>query len=152
MKLKNNKGFTGVDIAVSLVILLIFVSFIAALFYNLSNTSKRVERKTQATNIAIEFIEAMKATPFNNLLAVSDNYKIPTTITKEDFKNLTEKEINIPNGYTVKISIQNPKDSSGTESVEMGQVMKIITAEVTYRIGNTDTDEKVVIETLVKNI
>ena len=69
MKLKNNKGFTGVDVAVSLVILLIFISFVAALFYNVSNTSKRMERKTQATNIAIEFIEAMKATPFETLAA-----------------------------------------------------------------------------------
>ena len=34
MKLKNNKGFTGVDVAVSLVILLVFIAFISALFYN----------------------------------------------------------------------------------------------------------------------
>ena len=46
MRIKNNKGFTGVDVAVSLVILLIFVSFIAALFYNLSNTTNRIERKS----------------------------------------------------------------------------------------------------------
>ena len=62
MKLKNNKGFTGVDVAVSLVILLVFIAFISALFYNVSTTTKRIERKTQATDIAIAFIEAMKVT------------------------------------------------------------------------------------------
>ena len=32
MKLKDNKGVTGVDVAVATLILIIFVSFIAALF------------------------------------------------------------------------------------------------------------------------
>ncbi len=144
MKLKNNKGFTGVDVAVSLVILLIFISFVAALFYNVSNTSKRMERKTQATNIAIEFIEAMKATPFETLAA---NTQSQVTMDKDTFKSLTGKTVEIPNGYTVKISIEDPNNDSN-----MGQVMKIITAEVTYQLGNADTEENVMIQTLVKNI
>ena len=144
MKLKNNKGFTGVDVAVSLVILLIFISFVAALFYNVSNTSKRIERKTQATNIAIEFIEAMKATPFETLAA---NTQSQVTMDKDTFKSLTGKTVEIPNGYTVKISIEDPNNDSN-----MGQVMKIITAEVTYQLGNADTEENVMIQTLVKNI
>lgn len=148
MRIKNNKGFTGVDVAVSLVILLIFVSFIAALFYNLSNTTNRIERKSQATDLAIQFIEAMKATPFETLAAT--NLEDGMNMTTENFENLTGKEVIIPNGYTVKIYIQNPKDSSGNTSVEMGQVMKVIVAEVSYKLGNTD--ENVKIETLVKNI
>ena len=37
--MRNNKGFTGVDIAVSVVIFTIFVTVIASMFYNLSVTS-----------------------------------------------------------------------------------------------------------------
>lgn len=148
MKIKDNKGFTGVDVAVSLVILLIFVSFVAALFYNLGNTSKRIERKTEATNLAIAFIEAMKATPFETLAAT--NLEGLTTMTSETFQTLTGKEITIPNGYKVNIAIKNPSDSAGNDSPEMGQVMKIVVAEVTYSLGKTE--EKVNIETLVKNI
>ena len=144
MKLKNNKGFTGVDVAVSLVILLVFIAFISALFYNVSTTTKRIERKTQATDIAIAFIEAMKVTPFATLSA---NQQTEVAMTTETFKNLTGKEIEIPNGYTVKISIENPNND-----VNIGQVVKIITAEVTYQLGNADTEEKVMIQTLVKNI
>ena len=148
MKLKNNKGFTGVDVAVSLVILLVFVSFVAALFYNLANTSNRIERKSQATNIAIECIEAIKTTPFATLAA---NPQTQVTIDENTFKNLTGKTVEIPNGYTVKISIENPKDSSGNESTEMGQVIKVITVEVSYSWGKNNT-EKVTIETLAKDI
>ena len=56
MNLKNDRGIAGVDIAVSLVILLIFVSLIAGLFYNISNTSKKLDKKTEATNLAINTI------------------------------------------------------------------------------------------------
>ena len=59
--MKSNKGFTGVDIAVAVVILIIFVSVISAMFYNLSVTERRIQRKTEATNTAIRVIEAMKA-------------------------------------------------------------------------------------------
>lgn len=148
MKLKNNKGFTGVDVAVSLVILLIFVSFIAALFYNLANTSKRVERKTQATNIAIEVIEALKATPFETLYA---NPKLNESLDIVAFKTLTGKDVSIPNGYNVKYSIKNPNNADGSESAEMGQVIKIISVDVDYILGNENT-ETVTIETLVKNL
>ena len=66
---------------------------------------------------------------------------------KDTFKSLTGKTVEIPNGYTVKISIEDPNNDSN-----MGQVMKIITAEVTYQLGNADTEENVMIQTLVKNI
>lgn len=148
MKFKNNKGFTGVDVAVSLVILLVFVSFIAALFYNLANTSKRIERKAQATNIAIEVIEALKATPFEKL---QNNPKLNETLNIETFNELTGKNLSIPNGYSVKYSIKNPNNSDGSESIEMGQVIKMLSVDVDYTLGN-GTTETVKIETLVKNL
>ena len=86
----------------------------------------------------------MKVTPFATLSA---NQQTEVAMTTETFKNLTGKEIEIPNGYTVKISIENPNND-----VNIGQVVKIITAEVTYQLGNADTEEKVMIQTLVKNI
>lgn len=142
MKLKDNKGLTGVDVAVSIVILLIFVSFITSLFYNLSNTSKRIEKKATATNLAIEVIEAMKATEFTTLAGYTADQK---EMTADDITNLTGKVLTIPNGYTVKISIKNPNDDDN-----MGQVIKIITSEISYT--ENKKVETVKIETLVKNI
>ena len=159
MKIKENKGFTGVDVAVSLVILLVFVSFVAALFYNLSNTSKRIERKSIATNLAIEVIESMKSADFTELdtyaTASGCNTQLIelTDSTKTNFETLIGKTINIENGYEVKISIKNPEDKDGdaSKSEAMGQVIKVISVQVNYTLGKSGT-ETVNIETLVKNI
>lgn len=136
MKLRNNKGFTGVDIAISAVILMIFVSLITALFYNSSITSTKVERKAKASNIAIEVIEALKVTNFSDLVSTEEN---PMTI--EQLNTYTSKSINIPNGYNVKILIENYRDED---------IIKTITVEVSYFVGKNT--ENVTISTLVKNI
>ena len=54
MKIKDEKGFTGVDVAIATVVIIVFLGFIAGLFYNLASTSTRVERKTRATNRSIK--------------------------------------------------------------------------------------------------
>ena len=39
--MKNNKGFTGVDVAIGVIIFTIFISVVAAMFYNISTSQKR---------------------------------------------------------------------------------------------------------------
>lgn len=135
MKLKDNKGVTGVDVAISLVIIIIFVSFIAALFYNVSTTSKRIDRKTTATNLAVEVIEAMKSVGCEQLASNTEE----TELTTENMSTLIFKQIDIPNGYTVKISIEDYNDSG---------IVKTVTAKVSYLDGKQT--ETVKIETLIK--
>ena len=124
MKLKDNKGFAGVDAAVAIVVLLVFVSFIASLFLNLGNSAKKIYRKATATILAIEVIEAMKKTEFDTL---NDNVITQKSMTASEIEILTGKTIEIPKGYTIKISIENPK-----EDAEIGQLIKIIKSEVSY--------------------
>lgn len=140
MNLKNNKGVTGVDIAISIVILIIFVSFIAAMFYNLSKSSKELERKTTATNLAIEIIETMKITEFD-LLTIRDYAEI----NEDGLYQLLGQNIEIPNGYTVNLAIKNPEDNA-----DMGELMKTVSVEVIFK-QQKDLTEKVSIETLIKD-
>ena len=39
--MKNNKGFTGVDVAIGVIIFTKFISVVAAMFYNISTSQKR---------------------------------------------------------------------------------------------------------------
>lgn len=154
MNLKDNKGITGVDVAVATVILIVFVSLVAGLFYNLSSTSKSIERKSTATNLAIEVIEALKITDFTVLYEYE---AVQKEMTSEELETLTGKTIEIPNGYTVAISITNP-ETDGEEDLTMGEYVKIVTSEVSYLTSkdlNNDgykDVETIKIETLVKNI
>lgn len=60
MELRNDKGYTGIDIAISVVVLFIFVSIIAVLSYNVNRAGKEIELKAEATSIAVEEIERLK--------------------------------------------------------------------------------------------
>ena len=128
--MKNEKGFTGVDIAISVVILMVFVTVITSMFYNLTVTSKRIERKTEATSIAIKTIETMKILEFDKLTEGMD---------LEDINNLISDKIEVPNRYTVTVSVDNST---------YADVIKIISVQVGYKLGKQE--ETINIETLVK--
>ena len=138
MKLKNNKGVTGVDIAISVLILIIFVSLIAGLFYNMGITSKKIDRKAEATNLAIGAIERMKLVDFADLENTKTNDDDGRKgINESNIPTLTD--LDVPNGYKVEISVEDYDD---------GSVAKIIRAYVTYMENNQNQEIK--IETIKK--
>ncbi len=67
MNVKSEKGYTGMYIAISIVVLFIFVSLIAMLSYHLNSSAKEIELKAQATEIAVEEIEKLKNVSFDRI-------------------------------------------------------------------------------------
>ncbi len=59
---KSERGYTGIDIAISVVVLFIFVSLLAVLSYHLNSSSKEIELKGEAIAIAVDEIETLKNT------------------------------------------------------------------------------------------
>lgn len=136
MNLKNNKGFTGIDISVATIVFIVFASIISMLFYNMAVSSKKIERKTVATNLCIEIIEALKESPFDKLTKTEE-----TSMDIETLQTISGKTINLPNGYVSKIIIEDYKEES---------VIKILRVTISYKENNKN--EEITIETLVKNI
>ena len=62
MKLKNNKGYVGVDVTIALMVLVILVPTITAMTFNINKTSNVIKRKTQALSIATNMLEISKIT------------------------------------------------------------------------------------------
>ena len=56
MKIKDEKGFTGIDITVAVIIIMLFMTLIGTIFYNITASHRQLERKTEATYIAIIII------------------------------------------------------------------------------------------------
>ena len=65
--MKNEKGYTGIDIAISVVVIFIFVSVIANLSYQFNSSSQEIELKAKATTLAIDEIENMKKKDFEEI-------------------------------------------------------------------------------------
>ncbi len=61
MHIKEEKGLTGIDIAISVILLTIFIAFIANLISNINLKSEETKRKTEATSYAVQEIENIKA-------------------------------------------------------------------------------------------
>ena len=67
MNWKSEKGYTGIDIAVAVVVLFLFVSVIAFLSYGMNSKTKEIELQSEATHLAVEEIETLKNSNFEEL-------------------------------------------------------------------------------------
>lgn len=147
MKIKNNKGLTGVDVTIAVVILAIFVSLIANMFYNVSQIGNAVNRKSEATYVAIQVIEAIKQIEYDSLPKgyieesdltdmTSEEAEIAnTTMTLDNLYTILGEgnEVVLKNGYSVEIKIENYKKIKGeTEAEELEDILKRVTVTVKY--------------------
>lgn len=64
MHFRSQKGYTGTDIAVSVIVITIFISLIAVLIYRFNGLSDELQIKAKATEIAIDEIEFAKGEGF----------------------------------------------------------------------------------------
>lgn len=61
MVIKEEKGVTGIDIAISVIVITIFIAMIANLIASININAKDTERKTKAISYAVQEIEKIKA-------------------------------------------------------------------------------------------
>ena len=128
MKIKSEKGITGIDITVSILVITIFISLIGVLIFNIDSQSKSIERRTEAAYQAVNLIEELKGMTIEELEALSEDekngYIDGTSYTKQieivDYKDLTE---------------ENQND----DTIQYG-ILKKVTATVLYKDG-ADTEE-----------
>lgn len=137
MSSKNEKGYTAIDIAVCVVVIFIFVSLISTLIYSFNSSSKELELRAQATNLAINEIENMKNISFDeiaNLSERNENSQYRPEDSGEEMEEITGNE-----GFYRRIIIQDYND---IDSNRMEGIVKKITVQVKYKFkGELQTVE-----------
>ena len=137
MNLRSNKGFTGSDILISIVVLIIFIPTIFGVVYNVNKTNKHIIRESRAVNIATEILESAKTIGVQGVTLADDEefcmelisrrYELQETDgTNAVFTYEGENEEH----YRVSVTLTYPND-------EENDLVKLITVEVEYPIGNT---------------
>ena len=141
MKLKNEKGFVVTDITVAIIILLLFMSLISVLFFNITKNSKDIERQSQATYIAMEAIEAVKTKQYDDVELTNGDQQIVKTGSNYTYQGNTsvvslERDIKAEEGYSPTIKVENyiPEKYQG-QNLENTDLIKIITVNVNYKLG-----------------
>lgn len=156
-KLNNQKGLTGVDIVVSMSILVMTVVVVTMIYVNIDLNSKSVNRTAGATRIATTMLEqiekmyydevskefeAIKTLADNNTQGISydDSTLIYTIVGNEIDENSKFFNIKIPKGYTIELTATNSYGSSTT--VTGFDLVKKIDITVSYIVGTTDNNKK----------
>ena len=140
MRIKSEKGITNIDLTVSIILITLFVAIIATLMVTINTNSNSMERRTEATNYAINEIESLKAQDFASL--------VDTDEATNNFTNISDEEGNAT-GYSKKITIidyANLPENQDDETILYGLVKKV-TVEISYKDG--DTIETVDLSTVI---
>ena len=123
MKLRNNKGFTGIDIAVSVVIIFIFISIVSMLVYRVNSKSREIELRGNATYLAIDEIEQLKNNGYN--LYGKKKKKNGDSIVCEN------EEIEGEEGFYRTIEVIDYTDLEGNEH-KIPNIVKKVTVKISY--------------------
>ncbi len=121
MDLREQKGFAGSDIIISVIILFIFVSLISTMFYNFNISGKEVERRSEAVNIAVSEIEQIKINGFSQLI--------------NDDISCEKKAVEGKNGYYKTITVE---DYADTDTTKQKDVVKKVNVKITYKFKNQE--------------
>ena len=138
MKFYSEKGYTGIDIAISIVVITIFISLIAVIISRFNSSADEIKYKEEATAIAIEEIEKIKKEGFetykdrsiaNENSEVSKNIEIEgkegfhKTILVEDYTDIERNSEKI-SGLVKKVKVKISYMFQGKEqSVEVSTII-----------------------------
>lgn len=152
-KIKQNKGFTGMDLSVSVIVILISVSIIATMIYNLYLSGSGIKRNVIATDYAINVLETIQAIEYSKVTFKESNElkNILDTLLKTEgtydsttntyTANTSKINNNYDNNYKIEVIIEKYSDKFNTGEKE--DYIKIITVRVEYSLGKNKTDESI---------
>lgn len=122
---KKNNGFTGIDIALAVLIITIFMSVITSLYINLYTSNVEILRREQAIGYATSILEKIDELYYNDV-----NNETFNVVEKSNGKK-SVAGIDIDSGYDVNINIE--KYNPGDIDID---VVKTINLTVSYKVGN----------------
>lgn len=114
-KLKNNKGITGVDLTISIIVLTTFAGLIIGLMVNNYNAAIEIQKGANAMSYATMILEKVDEKAYEK---VTNN-----------FVQELGDEISINSDYTVNLEVKQADDKD---------YVKQVTVKVTYTVNNEE--------------
>lgn len=138
MRIKEEKGIAGTDIAISVIVITIFIAVIANLIANINVNSKEIERKTIATSYAVQEIETIKTRGITSYIGkgTEEAYLIEEDILEGEEFTGYHKTIIVKDYTLIKNDTTKQKD-----------ILKEVTVEISYKVANKE--KKVTLSTYI---
>ena len=106
------------------------MSLISVLFFNITKSSKGIERESHAVFIATNIIEAYKSLNYDDVLPIAENHEIT-----DGTEIVPGQPIVIQDGYSAFVTIQNYVPEGEDSNNDL--VKKIIVT-VKYKVANKE--------------
>lgn len=113
--LKDNKGVTGIDLAVAVTIIIVFAGLIATIMYNLYLTNLEILKSANASAYATIILEKVDEKAFED---ITDDF-----VTK--LKN--SGELSMDNSYKVEF-----------RKTDTNELLKVINLKITYTVNHEE--------------
>ena len=114
-RLKNNKGITGIDLTISIIVLTIFAGLIVGLMVNNYNVAIEIQKRANAMSYATMILEKVDEKAYEK---VTNN-----------FVQELGDELLINSDYTVNFKVVQADDND---------YVKRVTVKVTYTVNNEE--------------
>lgn len=144
MNFKSQKGATGVDIIVSITVIVLSVAVVSMIYVNTTLQSRNVSRTAGATRIATNILENINKMSYADFLAEYDSTSVGwQNVTTGNFSgykstsNTTTFNTKIPKGYTLYLKA-TPEYGSHTDASERFDLVKDIKLAVTFKVGDKE--------------
>ena len=134
MRLKQEKGITGIDLTIAVILISIFMGTILTVFTAVQKNSTKLERETEAMYYAVDTIENVKSLDFLQL-PKKGTEKIENIDNLKD-GYIKDKMGNITSYYRT-ITVQDYTEMAGKEN-EIPEILKKVTVKISYKDRNAD--------------
>ena len=140
MNLRKNGGFTGVDVSIAIIIILIFVPTIFGTVYNIQLSNNWVRRESEALNIATTILETAKSMEYSKVNLDDEDsefvFKLRQKYNRNSSVNYNEYYFNGQEDdmYKINVTVSNYYPD-GTTQENKKDLIKKVKAEVTYPVG-----------------
>lgn len=143
LNIKSNKGVTGVDLVVAIIILTMFVGLLTTLMVNLYKQALEIQKSANAMSYVTIICEMVDEKSFNDVTAKDSNgnYTFVTNL-----KN--SGEVTMADGYDVEYKVENIPNK---ESTEINSMMQKVSVRVSYDVQG-ETQSIYVMKLKVKEI
>lgn len=84
---KKNRGVAGIDISISMIIILIFIPTVFGIVYNIQKMNAEVRRKSVAVNIATNVLEIIKSEKYSDIIVTGSELNAALKGKYEESKN-----------------------------------------------------------------
>ena len=132
INLKNNKGITTIDVAIALVIIVLFATAMTSLFYNVYLSSTEAKRTAAGLNYAVDIFENIGNKDFNSLTPTSALTGITEIKDVSGSNNATGSATAKIGTYSITLNIDNYNDTTK---------IKVIKLKIEYPVSRKKTEK-----------